>query len=108
VSEVTTPRPRRRKGRLASRARMNTKTLAQQSTWPGNPRICVSSTKFGAGARSGVTLRLPIPRSPEALLLIAAHLDRFWAAVVANGHTKPTLEEEFEFLERQNEARPRA
>ena len=49
-------------------------------------------------------VRIPIPQTPEALLTIATRLDLFWSAVQANGGVKPSLEEEFALLERQNEA----
>lgn len=55
-----------------------------------------------------MSARIPIPATPAALLDVAKRPDRVWADFEARGVVKPTLEEEFALLERQNEAGPRA
>lgn len=47
-------------------------------------------------------VRIPIPATPEALLNLARQLDRLWAFAEANGHTKPSLAEECDLLERRS------
>jgi hypothetical protein len=49
-----------------------------------------------------VSVRIPIPATPAALLNIAACLDRLWADALASGERKPSLEEEFALCERQS------
>jgi hypothetical protein len=51
-----------------------------------------------------VSVRLPIPRTPEALLALASCLDVFWSAVLASGGVKPSLKEECALHERESEA----
>ena len=60
-----------------------------------------TGSRRGRGAATSVSVvRIPIPATPERLLDIAARLDRFWLAVEASGHVKPTLAQELEQLER--------
>jgi hypothetical protein len=49
-----------------------------------------------------VSVRIPIPATPAALLHIAECLDRMWAAAEAAGHVRLSLEEEFRFREQRD------